>query len=404
MLRPMTHRVDTVVVGGGYAGLTASAALDRRGVDHVVLERGRIGESWRTQRWDTFRLNTPRWMSGLSGDGFAPVSELIDALERRAATLPVQEGVEVRRVWRQRGGRYLVVTSDAVIETENIIAASGAQRVPRIPAVARSVSGRGIEHLHTADYRRAGDLVDGGVLVVGSAQSGVQIAEDLLRSGRRVHLSTSRVGRMARTYRGRDTADWLEAMGKYDEPGTSGRREVPPQVGAGRTISLQSLARDGAVLLGRVLGADGARLRLGDELGEHMRFADATSARCKAEIDAWIAAHGIDAPAAIEDPAEAPSGPVSWPSSLDLAAAGIRTVIWATGFGGDYGWLNMPIMRPDGLPYNRGGLTASPGLYVVGVPWQSTRGSGILHGMTRDAEAVAERIAGAARLPQRITA
>ena len=395
MLRPMTQRVDTVVVGAGHAGLAASAALDRRGVDHLVLERGRVGDSWRTQRWDTFRLNTPRWMSGLSGDGFAPAPELIGALERRAAQLPVREGVEVRRVWRQRGGRYLVVTSDGVIDAAHVIAASGAQRVPRIPGVARAVSGRSIEHLHTADYRRPSDLPDGGVLVVGSAQSGVQIADDLLRAGRRVYLSTSRVGRMARTYRGRDTCEWLEAMAKYDEPAVAGRREVPPQVGAGKTLSLQGLARDGAVLLGRVLGADGARLRLGDELGDHVRFADAAAARTKAEIDAWIARRGIDAPPAEEDPAERPAGPLSWPTGLDLEAAGVRSVIWATGFGGDYGWLNMPILRPDGLPYNRGGATASPGLFVVGVPWQSTRGSGILYGMQRDAEAVVERIAGA---------
>ena len=399
----MNTRVETVVVGGGFAGLCASAALSRHGIDHVVLERDRVGQSWR-ERWDSFRLNTVRWMSGLEGHGFAPAAELVGELERRAASLPVQEGVEVRRLWRQRGGRYLVVTSDGVIEAESVIAASGAQRLARVPALASDVSGRGIEHLHTADYRRPSDLADGAVLVVGSAQSGIQIADDLVQAGRRVYLATSRVGRMPRSYRGRDTTEWWRDMGKFSESAATATRTPPPQVGAGKTLSLQSLARDGAVLLGRVLGADGTRLRLGDELGEHVRFADAASQETKAEIDAWIDAHGIEAPEAEEDPVEAPLGPIGWPQSLDLHAEGIRTVIWATGFGGDYGWLSMPILRPDGLPYNREGTTASDGLFVVGVPWQSTRSSGMLQGIERDAVRVVDAIATRSEVRSRLSA
>ena len=387
------NSTNTVIVGAGLAGLATSAALTRHGVDHVVLERGRVGESWRAQRWDSFRLNSVGSMSAMQGDAFATASEFVAELDRRAATAPVHEGVDVRRVWRTRADRYLLATSDDVIDARHVIAASGGQRVPRIPAVASSVSGRGIEHLHTADFRNAGALPGGGVLVVGSGQSGVQIADDLLQAGRRVYLATSKVGRLPRTYRGRDTLKWLADTGFYDETAQPARPERPPQIGAGKSISLQSLARDGAVLLGRVVGADGMRLALGDELGEHVRYADACSQRMRERIDGHIAANGIDAPAAEEDPAERPLGPLSWPRHLDLRAEGISTVIWATGFGGDYGWLTMPILRPDGLPYQRGGVTASDGLFTVGVPWQSRRSSAILLGLERDAEAVAARVA-----------
>lgn len=387
----MTTTLDTVIVGGGFAGLATSAALARRGVDHVVLERGRVGESWRSQRWDGFRLNSVRALSGLEGDGFAPASELVAELERRAAALPVREGVEVERVVRTRSGRYALCTSDGTIHARHVVAASGAHRVPRLPAVASLVSGRAVEHLHTADYRRPSDLVGGAVLVVGSGQSGVQIAEELLHAGRRVFLATSKVGRMPRRHRGRDTHVWLTEAGFYDAT-DSGRREPPPQVGAGHSISLQTLARDGAELLGRLLSADGTRLGFGDELAEHVRHADATSERLRGYVDAHIRAQGIDAPPATPDPADAPLGPLSWRRHLDLRAEGIRTVIWATGFRGDYGWLTMPILRPDGLPYQRGGITASDGLFTVGVPWQRTRGSSVLLGMERDAEAIAETV------------
>jgi putative flavoprotein involved in K+ transport len=388
----MSHRTDAVVVGAGFAGLAASAALAQRGVDHVVLERDRVGETWRSQRWDSFRLNSVRHMSGLRGDGFAPASELIAELERRASALPVREGVAVRRVWRRRGGGHLVVTSEGVIETPVVIAASGGHRVPRLPGVASSVSGRGIEHLHTADYRNAAALVDGAVLVVGSGQSGVQIADDLLRSGRRVYLATSRVGRMPRRHRGRDTQEWLADMGFFDAPRPAEGRERPPQVGGGHSISLQSLARGGAVLLGRLLGADGTRLRLGDELGEHVRYADGFAEMLRSRIDAWIAGRGVDAAPAEPDPTDAPLGPMSWPRSLDLRAEGITTVIWATGFGGDFGWLTMPILRPDGRPFQRHGVTPAEGIYTVGVPWQSRRGSAVLLGIERDAGDIADRL------------
>ena len=390
----LPSRTDTVVVGAGHAGLAASAALAGAGLDHVVLERDRIGESWRSQRWDAFLLNTIRRMSGLSGDGFAPASELVAELERRAERLPVTTGIAVEHVRRTPTGGFVVETSDGTIRADNVVAASGAQRVPRLPAVAATVSARGIEHLHTADYRNPAMLPDGGVLVVGSGQSGVQIAEDLLGAGRRVYLCTSKVARMPRRYRGRDTTEWWAEMGLYDQAPGEAAPERPPQVGAGRTTSLQQLARDGAILLGRLRDADGTFLRLGDELGEHVRYADAAAQRTRERIDAWIARHGIDAPAAEPDPREAPCGPLHWPRYLDLQAEGITSVIWATGFGGDYSWLSMPVLRPDGVPYHHAGATPARGLYVVGVPWQTRRSSGILMGMERDAATVVARIAG----------
>ena len=405
----MTRRYGTIVVGGGPAGLATSAHLAAAGHDHIVLERGRVGDTWRTQRWDSFRLNTPGWMNGLhDADGFGTAADLVAALEARAAGLPVREGVAVRRVWRQRGDGYLVATDDEVLVADQVVAASGAQRVPYIPPVANSMIGRSVEHLHIADYRSADDLVPGAVLVVGSAQSGGQVADDLLRAGRRVLVATSPVGRVPRRHRGRDIMAWWRDMGRFDAPASSvdeqSRRAAQPLIAGDASLSLQSLARSGAELLGRLASADGARLYFTGEAVEHARTGDEMAARQRALVDAWLAESGRSAPPAEPDEApltyeEAPRRPV-----VDLRAAGVRTVIWATGFRGDYGWLRMPILDTTGLPLHRGVETMSRGLFVVGVPWQRVRSSGNLYGIERDAEIVASAIAGAERRPERIAA
>jgi putative flavoprotein involved in K+ transport len=410
-------RVGTVVVGGGPAGLATSAHLAAAGLDHVVLERGRVGETWRTQRWTSFRLNTPGWMSGLADpDRFGTARDLVDALERRAATLPVREGVGVRGVWRRRGGGYLVATDEEVLLAENVVAASGAQRVPRIPRVADDVTAHGVEHLHVADYRDPAALPPGAVLVVGGGQSGVQIAGDLLAAGRRVYVATSPVPRVPRRYRGRDITEWWRELGRLETP--SGevsdairhsaqplvgpvRPATPPGDGSDGSLSLQRLARAGAVLLGRLVAASGAHLFFDGDPVEHAARGDAAAARQRAMIDAWIAAAGVAAPAPEpDDPplrrGEAPERPV-----LDLRAEGIGTVLWATGFGGDFGWLRMPILQPSGLPIHRGVATAGPGLFTVGLPWLTMRTSGTLYGIERDAAAVAVHIATRAQRARR---
>src|SRR5688572_30882995 len=216
----MSRRIGTVVVGAGPAGLATSERLAAAGHDHVVLERGRIGDTWRTERWDAFRLNTPNWMNGLDDDphGFGTAADLVARLESRAASLPVEEGVEVGAVWRRRGGGYLVAAGDDVWESDHVVAASGAMRVPYLPSVSDHVTGLGVEHLHSADYRRPADLPDGAVLVVGSGQSGAQIALDLRESGRRVPPATSLVPRGPRRYRGRDIMEWARDFGMLDQP------------------------------------------------------------------------------------------------------------------------------------------------------------------------------------------
>jgi putative flavoprotein involved in K+ transport len=389
--------VPVAVVGAGPAGLAASAELDRVGCRHVVLERGRIGWSWRTQRWDSFRLNTPLWANRVPGEflaaepgSFATADALVAGLERLAERLPVVEGVDVLRA-RRLGHAWGLETSRGPLVAETVVVASGFQNVPRRPAYADNLPSD-LAQLHVAEYRRPAD-VEGPVLVVGGAQSGVQIAEDLLGAGHRVYLSTSRVGRLPRRYRGRDAIEWLREMGDLDL-----RREhadagvvsgTPPQVsgaGGGRTVSYQHLARQGATLLGRLIGAEGSRLELAGNLGENIRFADEVSATLRAAWDRQAArvARAI-VPADHHDPADAPAEElydVAGPSSLDLVATGIRTVIWATGFGPSTGWL------PEGALDERR-RPQLPGLHVIGAPWLTHRSSGNLFGMTTDAAALA---------------
>jgi putative flavoprotein involved in K+ transport len=396
----MSRRIGTVVVGAGPAGLATSERLAAAGHDHVVLERGRIGHSWRTQRWDSFRLNTPNWMNGLHDDpdGFATAPEYVASLERRAAGLPIEERAEVGGVWRRRGGGYLVAAGDDVWETDHVVAASGTMRVPNLPSVCEDVTGRGVEHLHTSDYRRPGDLPDGAVLVVGSGQSGAQIALDVARSGRRVLLATSTVPRVPRRYRGRDIMEWARDFGMLDQPTAEidPAEQMLPQilVAGGESLSIQSAAREGVEVLGRVAAADGSRVRFSGDAVEHAAFADASWDKLRGTIDGVIAQAGIDAPAADDDIApltyhEAP--PRAW---LDLHAEDVHTVIWSSGFRGEYGWLRMPILDERGRPLHRGVQTPSAGLFVIGAPYLSVRTSGGLWGIEVDAAKIANAITG----------
>lgn len=401
--------VGTVVIGAGPAGLAASYHLGRHRLDHLVLERGRIGETWRAQRWRSFTLNTPGWMNALpdgtqpgrSPTGFATHDALVQALEDhvRRLGLPVRTGVDVVAVERA-GDDYLVRTSDFPILTGNVVVASGAQNVPVVPELGARLPAW-IDQLHVADYIAPDILKPGSVLVVGGGQSGVQIAEELAESGRRTYLSTSRVGRMPRRYRGQDIAEWLRDTGHYDRDTTNDDAPRPPQAQisggrGGHTLSYQQLAREGVVLLGRLEGVEGSRLLLAGDLVENVRFADSESTRIKTAIDAHIRRAGISAPAPEDDAAEAQEERLeaARPArQLDLALAGIRTVIWATGFTGNFSWLPGSLLGRDGSPRHDRGAMASPGLFIVGLPWLSTRKSGILHGMGEDAARVASLIA-----------
>ena len=402
-----TTRLGTVIVGAGPAGLATSARLAAAGHEHVVLEQGRVGETWRTQRWDSFRLNTPRWMNAVTGgDGFATADEFVRALELRATGLPVVEHAPVGGVWRRRGGGYLVATDEEVYTADNVVAASGAQRLPHIPEMAFSVSGRDVEHLHPVDYRRPGDLPDGAVLVVGAAQSGGQIAEELRASGRRVLLATSMVPRMPRRYRGREIMEWGRDLGMLDQPTEEVdemlRRLPPLLIGSESSLSLQSLARDGVELLGHLAAADGTRMWFDGSPVEYGAFADDVWHRTRAVIEDHIAAAGLDVPDAEPDEAPLTAADVSDVRTLDLRAEGITSVLWATGYRGDFGWLRMPILDPGGLPIQHGVETASPGLFAVGIPWLTHRMSGGMYGMERDAAQIAAAITGVSAREERL--
>jgi putative flavoprotein involved in K+ transport len=389
--------VDAVVVGGGPAGLAASRALARAGQSHVVLERGRVGSSWRTQRWDSFRLNTPVWASRVPGrlmgepsHAFATAGTLVAGLERLASHLPVVEGVEVRRAERLFD-LWRIETSDRPLATRTLVVASGFQNVPRRPGFARNLPA-GIDQLHAGEYRSP-DAVRGPVLVVGGGQSGLQIAEDVLAGGHRVYLATSRVGRVRRRYRGRDSFEWMRAAGQLDIPRHAADPDAmaaaPPQISGAGTVSYQALAERGVVLLGRALASDGRRVELADDLGANVRFADESSSSFRGAWDAVADRVGHEVEPE-DDPADAPAPHLygrRGPRSLDLAAAGIRTVIWATGFGPSIDWLPAGALDDRLRPQ-------LPGLHAIGAPWLSHRSSASLYGMVTDADRIADALAG----------
>jgi putative flavoprotein involved in K+ transport len=311
--------VDCVVVGAGPAGLAASAALSARGIGHAVLERGRVGQSWRAQRWDSFRLNTAGWMNQLLGeqahDAYASGQEVVRRLERLAAACPVREGVDVARV-APAGGGFTLGTDGGDVRTRAVVVATGDQNLPRVPAVAGRLPGR-VAQYHAADYRGPGQPPAGAVLVVGGAQSGCQIVEDLLAGGRRVILATSPVGRVPFWHRGRQTVEWLVEAGFMDQrpgdlPDPSAMRAAMPIIAPGRGLSLPALARAGASLVGRPVAVDGDRVALDDSVAANLAAGDAFAARARAMVDELIRRRGLDAPPRREAPPPPPPASGTW--------------------------------------------------------------------------------------------
>ncbi len=416
---PAGEALDGVVIGAGQAGLATSYFCKRRGIAHVVLERGRVGESWRMQRWDSFVLNTPNWLNGLPGDPyegpardeFYTRDELVSSFERyrRRFDLPVRLGVEVVSVEKaDRATEFSVQVRTAngdsqVLTTRSVVVASGIMEKPRTPELAAKLPDS-VASLHAGSYRNALELPEGVVVVVGSAQSGCQIAADLVDAGRKVYLCTSRVGRIPRRYRGRDIGKWFWDSGVYDV--ARSELEDPaelvaaqPQVsGVGRyghTVSLQQLAHKGVVLLGRVVGVEGPWLILDDKLCEHIRFADDKSADVKRNIDAYIEAQDIAAAPVENDPADQPwtdFEATDTPRRIDLSEARVGAVIWCTGFKGDFSWIRLPVLDEQGTPIHERGVSPVPGLYFVGFPWLHKRKSGLICGVEEDAAHIAAQV------------
>jgi len=402
-----THH-SVLIVGGGQAGLSLSYYLTQQGVEHLVLEKHTAMHTWRTQRWDSFCLVTPNWQCQLPGHpyqggdphGFMRRDEILQYLEafRRSCAAPIREGVAVRRVAPRARGGFEVQTGGGDFTADQVVLACGGYHVPIIPRLAERLP-RSITQLHSAQYRNPGELPPGSVLVVGSGQSGAQIAEDLHLAGRQVVLAVGEAPRCARFYRGRDVVDWLAQMGYYempvqDHPLREGVRDntnhyVTGRDG-GRDIDLRRFAREGMQLYGRLLDTDGATLHFAPTLAAALDQADAVYNGINASIDRYIADHGIDAPpGARYEPVWVPPGERA---SLELAHAGIGAIIWCIGFAADYSWLDAPVFNGRGQPQHRRGVTQQPGLYFLGLPWLHTWGSGRFSGVASDALYLSGRI------------
>jgi putative flavoprotein involved in K+ transport len=399
-------RVETVVVGAGHSGLTMSSFLADDGRDHVVLERrATLGGSWQ-DRWDAFRLVSPNWSASFRGqrydgddpDGFMPRDEIVERVARYASRInaPVHPETEVRRVSAGRDGRLAVETNQGPIDADRVVIAVGGFHVPRIPPVATGLPAR-LTQVHAMDYRNEASLPPGAVLVVGTGQSGMQLAEELFEAGRRVFLSVGSAGRVPRRYRGRDVFRWLAALAwqgpsyglglpTVDQlPSPMARLAGNPHLSGhrgGHDTNLRRFAAEGMTLLGRIERADGERIRLAPDLPEKLASADRFFAeRFQPPIETLIERAGIDAPADDGEPF-AFEPPVL--AELDLAAVGISTVLWTSGFRLDYSWIDFPIFDEWGFPRNRRGVTDVPGLFFLGLPWQHDQTSATLFGPHRD--------------------
>lgn len=398
---------DTVIIGAGHAGLAMSRCLADRGVRHVVLDRGRVGERWRTARWDSFRLLTPNWLSRLPGwrytgpepDGFMSAAEFVRYLcdYARSFDAPVRPHTLVTRVERSGVG-FAVRTDDDLWSARSVVIATGYHSCAKVPELAAGLA-PDVAQVTAAGYRSPSSLPDGGVLVVGCSASGVQIAHELARAGRRVVLAAGGHTRLPRRYRGRDILWWLDRIGSLDrtinqvpDP-ASARTEPSLQLAGtadGRGLDLAALRRVGARPVGRLRALDGRRAEFADDLRASVGVAQQRLNRLLAEIDAYAAATPGTA-AGPPDPPPAITLPAG-PSRVDLRRAGISSVVWATGYRPRYPWLNVPVLDPGGRIVHRRGVTAVPGLYAIGLRFQCRRSSTFVDGARHDAGYLADRI------------
>jgi putative flavoprotein involved in K+ transport len=393
---------DVIIIGGGHAGLSISKYLKDDGVDHVVLERNRVAHAWRDERWDSFCLITPNRecrlpdfpYNGPEPDGYMRKDEIVDYVEAFAASFdaPLAEGVDVRSLRRVANHCFELDTSAGPMRARCVVVATGAYRDAKLPPQARAIDAK-IVQLHASSYRNPGDIPPGAVLVVGTGQSGSQIAVDLHRAGRRVHVSTCDAPRTARRYRGRDVAAWLEQLGVLDRDIDDGPIDFDADA---RDVDLRAHAREGMQLYGRLCDARGGRVFFENDLAANLASADAAMERMKDTIDAYIAREGIDAPR--EARYRAVWEPGTAVRELSLARAGITSVIWCTGFATTYDWIDIPAAFDERTrPAHRRGVTVVPGLYFLGLPWLHTRGSARFFGAARDARFLAEHIRASAR-------
>ncbi|WPN32561.1 NAD(P)/FAD-dependent oxidoreductase [Pseudomonas sp. P5_109] len=399
--------IDTLVVGAGQAGVAMSEHLSKLGVPHLVLERNRVAEAWRTGRWDSLVANGPAWhdrFPGLEFDGLDPdafagkeqVAEYFEAYARKF-NAPIRTGVEVKKVERNadRPG-FTVETSEGVIEARHVVVATGPFQRPAIPPIAPEIAS--ITQIHSAQYYNPQQLAEGAVLVVGAGSSGVQIADELQRSGKQVYLSVGAHDRPPRAYRNRDFCWWLGVLGEWDaEAMQPGKEHVTIAVSGargGHTVDFRRLAHQGMTLVGLTQAFNGAVVSFENNLADNIRRGDENYLALLDKADAYIERNGLDLPlepearAMLADP-DCVTNPVL---ELDLFKAGVTTIIWATGYSTDYSWLKVDAFKDNGKPQHQRGVSAEPGVYFVGLPWQSRRGSAFIWGVWHDAKHIADHI------------
>jgi putative flavoprotein involved in K+ transport len=401
----MKH-TDTVIIGGGQAGLAMSRCLTEYQIDHVILERGRVGERWRSERWDSLRLLTPNWQSRLPHfhyndshpDAFMTMPEFIRHLERYAESFeaPVQAGTTVQIVERLNNGRFRIATDNGDWSAHNVVVATGFCDTPRVPPFSAAIPSN-IVQIVPSDYRNPSQVPQGGVLVVGASATGLQIADELAEAGRKVTLAVGTHVRVPRRYRGKDILYWMDAMGAFNAPADPAeeRKSPPPQlVGTpeNRDLDLGGLQKKGVRLVGRATSVKGDRVYFADDLKSKVETADIQMMELLAKIDGFIESSGAPAPAADRDSIITVKVRTA-PTVIDLRTENIRTVVWATGYERHYPWLKVPVLDDRGEIRHEGGVMSEPGLYVLGMRFQRSKGSNLLDYVGRDAEALSKHIA-----------
>lgn len=406
---PGTSAVGAVIIGAGHAGLAMSHRLTLLGIDHVVLERGRIAERWRSERWDSLHLLTPNWMSRLPGqgctgkepDGYLTRAEWVGHIEGYARLIgaPVRCGTAVHAVEPAAGG-YRVLTSDGQWRCRSVVLASGAFARPNLPPLADALP-PGVRQLTAREYRNPQQLADGGVLVVGASATGVQLALELQRSGRQVTLAVGEHVRMPRRYRGHDIQWWMHAIGLLDERFDAvddldrARRLPSAQLAGGaspRDVDLNALTAAGVRLVGRLAGVRDGTVQFSGSLHHHCKAADLKMGRLLRAVDDWVEQAGMQGAAPAAEPPEPTRVPASPLLGLDLQRGEIATVLWATGFAPDYGWLKLPVFDGRGRLRHEGGAVAAPGVYALGLPFMRRRKSSFIHGAADDTRELAAQL------------
>jgi putative flavoprotein involved in K+ transport len=406
--RRMTEQINTVVVGGGQAGLSMSYHLSRLGCPHVILERARIGESWRSERWDSLMFQFPNWAIRLGGygyqsddpNGFVHKDEVVRFLEHYARLIksPVRCGVRVRAVrQRPRSARFLVESNDGLLEADNVVAATGSYHDPLIPRSHTELP-RSIMQVHSSAYRNPQQLPPGAVLVVGGGASGVQIAQELNESGRKVYLSIGRYRRTPRTYRGRDLYWWFSALNIWDRSVEQypdlkrGPLLLVSGVGGGRDIDLRRFTDDGITLLGRMCDIVVGKISFADDLEQTLMRGEAWFADLRIQMDEYARAHGLVLPE--EPPPKPPSHRAATSIlELDASATGITAVVWASGFRYDFDWVKLPVLDASGEPLQQRGVSPCPGFYFLGLRRMFNLRSSLFEGVGEDAAYVSAHIA-----------